>query len=150
MMKAAALDDTASSRLRPGALAIEDVDAADPASRDASLFALIERGTPLLLTGRQPPPLWPVLLPDLGSRFRAVLAFPLWAPDDALLAALARKLFSDRQLKVPEAVITRMLDSIERSPSAIRDFVARLDSMALAGKRRISPALLRELLPPTG
>ena len=38
----------------------------------------------------------------------ALLAFPLWAPDDELLAAIARKLFNDRQLAVPDAVIERM------------------------------------------
>ena len=45
----------------------------------------------------------------------------LWAPDDALLAALIRKLFTDRQLAVPDAVVMRILRSVERSPAAVRD-----------------------------
>ena len=57
---------------------------------------------PLLLTGQEPPAAWRSSLPDLASRFSALLAFPLWAPDEALLAALARKLFADRQLAVPD------------------------------------------------
>ncbi len=131
-------------------VAIEDVDIA-PATveRDESLFALLERtqlGAQILLTGREPPPSWPCALPDLGSRFAAVLAFPLWQPDDALLEALTRKLFTDRQLEVSDSVVMRMIRSLERSPAAIRDFVAEADARALAEKRAVSLGLIRELL----
>jgi chromosomal replication initiation ATPase DnaA len=129
------------------AIAVEDVDSALPSDiRDRALFALFERGTPFLLTGREPAAAWPTVLPDLASRLRAILAFPIWAPDDALLAGLARKLFADRQLAVPEAVIAQMIVSLERSPAAIRDFVARADAHALAKKRSVTIALIRELL----
>ncbi len=129
------------------AIAIEDVDNALASDiRDRALFALFERGTPFLLTGREPATNWPTVLPDLTSRFNALLSFPVWAPDDALLAALARKLFADRQLQVPEAVIAQMIVSLERSPSAIRDFVAPADARGLAEKRAVTTALLRELL----
>jgi chromosomal replication initiation ATPase DnaA len=129
-------------------LAIEDVDAT-PASpeRDRALFALLANaGAAILLTGREPPSAWPTTLPDLASRFSALLALPLWTPDDALLAAVARKLFADRQILVPDAVIARMLVSLERSPAAIRDFVDRADAMAMAEAKPINLALLRELL----
>ncbi len=129
-------------------LAIENLDAAAPdAAREAVLFALFERGAPLLLTGREPPSVWPVQMPDLASRYRALLAFALWTPDDALLGALARKLFADRQLTVPDAVIEQMIRALERAPGAIRDFVARADAEALARHRPITTALVRELLP---
>jgi chromosomal replication initiation ATPase DnaA len=129
---------------------VEDVDSAfvSPA-RDAALFALLEHAqaqAPVLLTGREPPPIWKTTLPDLASRFAALLAFPLWAPDDELLAAIARKLFNDRQLLVPDAVIDRMVKSLERSPAAMRDFVARVDERALADGRAINLALVREML----
>ncbi len=130
------------------AVAVENVDSAGTAARDDALFALINRHTPLLLTGREPPQSWPVSLPDLSSRFKALLAFALWSPDDALLEALARKLFADRQLKVPDAVVVRMVVSLERAPGAIRDFVARADAKALAEKRPVTIGLIRELLPP--
>lgn len=144
---ASSLDDALLERIVPGPIAIEDVDGAAPESRDTALFRLIERGGPILLTGREPPSHWPVLLPDLGSRFRSLLAFAVWAPDDRMLAELTRKLFLDRQLRVPEAVISRMITSLERSPAAIRDFVARLDAKALEEKRSINMALVREMLP---
>jgi len=130
-----------------GALVVEDIDRAPLGqTAETALFALMERGIAMLLTGREPPALWPARLPDLASRFRALLAFPLWAPDDVLLEAIARKLFDDRQLAVPEAVVKQMVHALERSPFAVRDFVARADQAALAEKRPITAALIRELL----
>ena len=93
ILDAAVLDDAvAAANLPAGPLAVENVDDSLPVTRDSALFTLTERGTALLFTGREPPVRWPVHLPDLASRFRALLAFPLWAPDDGMLAALAQKL----------------------------------------------------------
>jgi chromosomal replication initiation ATPase DnaA len=129
------------------AVVVEDLDASAPdAVRDALVFALIERGTPLLLTGREPPQHWRATLPDLASRYRALLAFALWEPDEAMLTALARKLFADRQLAVPDVVVEQMLRALERSPGAVRDFVRRADQRALAEKKSVSPKLIRDLL----
>jgi len=135
-----------------GALVVENVAADVP---QVPLFALLERGVPLLLTAQLLPSEWPqklgLTLPDLVSRARALLAFALWAPDDALLMGLAVKLFADRQLVVPESVVAHMIRSLERSPGAIRDFVTRADAAALAEKRPINISLIRDLLvgPPT-
>jgi len=130
-----------------GPLVVENIAAG---VAEAPLFALLERGAPLLLTAQVPPAEWPqtfhLALPDLVSRVRALLAFPLWAPDDALLMGLAVKLFADRQLAVPEAVVAHMIRSLERSPGAIRDFVARADAAALAAKRPINSSLINDLL----
>jgi chromosomal replication initiation ATPase DnaA len=130
-----------------GALVVENVGAGVP---EAPLFALLERGAPLLLTAQAPPSEWPqnfhMTLPDLVSRARALLAFALWAPDDALLMGLAVKLFADRQLVVPESVVAHMIQSLERSPGAIRDFVARADAAALAVQRPINLSLIKGLL----
>lgn len=131
-------------------VAIEDVDSSKADhSRDTLLFALIEgaeRTRPVLLTGHEPPSCWTTTLPDLASRFSAMLAFPLWVPDEGLLAAIARKLFTDRQLNVPDPVISRMVLSLERSPAAIREFVAEADAKALAEGRGINLSLVREML----
>lgn len=130
-----------------GALVIENVRAGVP---EAPLFALLERGSPLLLTSHVPPADWPkafdLQLPDLVSRTRALLGFDLWAPDDALLMGLAVKLFADRQLQVPENVVEHMIASLERSPGAIRDFVARADAAALAAKKPVNLSLIKGLL----
>lgn len=133
--------------LPPGALVVENVSAGVP---EAPLFALLERGAPLLLTAQLPPSDWlgafNLALPDLNSRLHALLAFDLWAPDDALLMGLAVKLFADRQLMVPESVVAHMIRSLERSPSAIRDFIAQADAVALAEKRPINLSLIKDLL----
>ena len=126
-----------------GPLVVENVGAG---VAEAPLFALLERGAPLLLTSLTPPSDWPVVLPDLVSRTRALLAFALWSPDDALLMGLAVKLFADRQLAVPEAVVAHMIRSLERSPGAIRDFVARADAAALESKRPVNLSLIKDLL----
>jgi len=126
-----------------GAVAVEDV---DDGARDPLLFSLLESGRPVLLTGRDPPAQWTASVPDLVSRFHSLLPFALWAPDDELLIKIALKLFDDRQLKIPDAAIAQMINSLERSPAAIRDFVARADEIALSRKRPVSVSLVRELL----
>jgi len=132
-------------------LVIEAVDAAHLGrEREAVLFALLERGQSLLLTAHQPPSAWPHEIPDLTSRFEALLSFPLWEPDEALLEGLARKLFADRQLQVPDTVIVQMIRALERSPAAVRDFVARADTAALAKKAPVSLGLIRALLADDG
>jgi chromosomal replication initiation ATPase DnaA len=129
-------------------LAVEDVDSTDASpERDAALFGLIESGNGwILFTGRTPPATWVCALPDLASRFSSLTALQLHAPDEALLAALARRLFSDRQLIVPDGVIEAMLCRLERSAGAIRDFVAELDAAALATARPITLTLVRNLI----
>jgi chromosomal replication initiation ATPase DnaA len=128
----------------PGALAIENVD--DGVGDEAALFALLERGGPLLLTARLPPTQWRAGLPDLTSRFAALIAFGLGAPDEALLIALAVKLFADRQLVVPENVVTHLVQQLERSPAALRDFIARADAAALQAQKPINLQLIRGLM----
>lgn len=144
VVPAASLDRAFLGTLEQGrAVAVEDV---EQRAGDDHLFALFQHIGPMLLTGATPPPAWPATLPDLVSRFGSLLAFPLWAPDDALLAALTRKLFTDRQLAVPDSVIMSIVTSVERSPAAVRDFVARADARALAQKRPVSAALVSDLL----
>ena len=129
------------------AIAVElDDTPADP-ERDRLLFALFERpsGT-LLLSGRTPPSEWPVVLGDLKSRFDALLAFEVWAPDDHLLSALIRKQFADRQLEITDAIVRRLLTHVERTPQAIAAFIVRIDEKALAEKRAISERLVMELI----
>lgn len=129
------------------AFVIEDVDSA-PASpaRDAVLFSALESGSAILFTGRSPPATWTCVLPDLASRLESLTALELGAPDEGLLAALARKLFSDRQIFVPDTVIDAMLRRLHRSPSAVRDFVEKLDAAALASARPVTLALVRDLI----
>ncbi len=137
-----------------GPLVVEDVDAAAPdTDRDTVLFELIEAATlqaPVLLTGKESPSHWPTALPDLASRFAAILSLPLWEPSEELLSGLARKLLEDRQIPVSDAVIARILGGWERTPAAILDFVAKADAKALAENRPLNLALVREILAAEG
>ena len=133
--------------LPEGAIAVELDDSPADAERDGRLFALFERPSEtLLLTARTPPTQWKTGLGDLKSRFDALLAFPVWAPDDDLLSALIRKHFSDRQLDVPDTVVRRLLIHVERTPQAIAAFIARIDEKGLAEKRAIGERLVMELI----
>ncbi len=147
VVSAAVLEDVSAAS---GPVAVEDVDSIPQTeARDVQLFRLIEGATPaspVLLTGKEAPSRWPTILPDLASRFAAILSLPLWAPNDELLVALARKLLADRQVIVPEGIIERIVHSLERSPESIRNFVAKADAKALSEARPISLSLVRELI----
>lgn len=131
-----------------GTVAIEDMDNSSPSpERDRALLELFEQPScTLLLTGRVPPLQWPAAIGDLRSRFDALLAFPIWAPDETLLLGLVRKHFADRQLEVPEAIATRILTHVERTPEAVAAFVARADARALSEKRAVTQRLVVDLI----
>ncbi len=132
-----------------GAVIVEDGEALQGEGLPA-LFHLINlvRETKgfLLLTGKEPPARWPVSLPDLSSRLKAVPCAEIGAPDDALLSALMIKLFDDRQLAVPAPVISYLVPRMERSFAALSALVEALDRASLAGKRPITVPLAAEIL----
>ncbi|HHY48446.1 MAG TPA: chromosomal replication initiator DnaA, partial [Alphaproteobacteria bacterium] len=66
--------------------------------------------------------------------------------DDALLAAILVKLFADRQLAVPPALVPWLVRRMERSTAAARDLVGAIDSLALAEARPITRGLVAEVL----
>jgi chromosomal replication initiation ATPase DnaA len=143
---AALVDAGALREPLPGAVVVENCDNVTGPDHEPALFAMLERGAPLLLTGRAAPGQWRVSLPDLASRLRALVAFELGQADEGLLMALAVKLFADRQVIVPEAVVTSLLQGLERSPAALRDFIARADREALSRQKPINLQLIRELM----
>jgi chromosomal replication initiation ATPase DnaA len=130
------------------------LDNADQISGDKeneeSLFHLFNRTRDekgfLLLTGSAPPALWNIQLPDLRSRLLASQAVAIQFPDDALLGALLLKQFSDRQITIDEHVVNYVLSRLERSASAVRDVVEKLDHASLAAGRKITVALARDVL----
>jgi chromosomal replication initiation ATPase DnaA len=133
--------------LATGALVIEDL--TEGVCEDDALFHLLnlarEEGVFLLLSVRTPPAGWKVKLPDLASRLRAIPTVSLAPPDDALLRALLVKLFSDRQLRVEEELVSYLMTRIERSFAGARAIVAELDREALRQQRPVSRALAAEL-----
>ncbi len=107
---------------------------------------LASRGGSLLLTAHAPPSRWRLRTADLASRLAAGPAIAIRAPDDRLLEAVFAKQFADRQIEIGQEVLDLLLRRIERSFAAARRAVDILDRAALAGRRRITAALVRELL----
>ncbi|MBN2631894.1 MAG: chromosomal replication initiator DnaA [Rhodobacteraceae bacterium] len=133
-----------------GAVAVEDAEAVagNPAAEEA-LFHLhnlvVPRGS-LLLTAATPARDWGLALPDLKSRIEAAAVARLEAPDDALLSAVLVKLFADRQITVPPALIPWLVARMERSIAAARKLVAEMDARALAEGKPITRATAKGLL----
>ncbi len=123
------------------------IDPGEPVADEVALLQLYNRlregGGWLLLTARRPVPQWDLTLPDLASRLTAAPGVAIGTPDDGLLAALFVKMFDDRQLQVPEAVIHYLLTHMERSFTAASQLVDALDHLSLARQRPITVPLAR-------
>ena len=132
-----------------GRVAVEDVPGPPPAAERALLHLhnlLAARDGALLMTGRGGPRRWGIALPDLASRVEAAGVATLHPPDDALLAALLVKLFADRQMQAPPALVAWLLPRMERSFAAAQRIVARLDALALAEGKPVSRTLAARVL----
>jgi chromosomal replication initiation ATPase DnaA len=138
--------------LATGALVVEDLNAA--AFDERALFHLLnlarEDQAYVLITARIAPSALDIELRDLRSRLRALPVVSLQPPDDQLFRALIVKFCADRQLAVDEAVVSYLATRIERSTTAARQAVARLDGEALRLGRPVTRALAADVLRKTG
>lgn len=130
-----------------GALALDD---ANMVAEDHVLLHLLntarDRGLSVLLSARLPPARWPVGLPDLSSRLRALSAVEIHQPEDGLLHALLVRMLAERQLEVAPAVRAWLLRRLPRSPAVLRDAVASLDREGLAFGKAITRSLAARAL----
>lgn len=138
---------------RQPALVLEDVEAfvgPNGAGLEEDLLHLYnlarEGDVKLLLTALSAPARWNIALKDLSSRLNTAQVAEIRPPDDALLAALIVKQFSDRQLNVDQDVLTYMLARMDRSFAGVRNLVCAIDEAALAEKRAITIPLVRRVL----
>lgn len=132
-------------------VAVEDIEALhEGEAGEVPLFhlhnLLLASGGRLLLTARSAPARWAIALPDLKSRLQATGLAHLSPPDDALLGAVIMKLFADRQIAVPPALISYLVQRIDRSFAAALDIVDRLDAAALSEGRPVNRSLAARLL----
>jgi chromosomal replication initiation ATPase DnaA len=122
-----------------GAVLIDDADREDGGP---ALFHLLnfvnQAGGWLLMTGVDAPQRWPARVPDLHSRLTALPGVGLKDPDEALMARVLLKLFAERQLKVPEALLDYLIPRLRRSFADAERIVVLIDSLALQQKRNIS------------
>jgi chromosomal replication initiation ATPase DnaA len=130
-----------------GALVVEDL--SPEAFDERALFHLLnlarEQSAFLLLTSRAPPAGFTLAIRDLASRLRALPVVTLAPPDDALLRALIVKLAADRQLALDEALVTFLVNRIERSYAAVRAALTRMDEEAMRLHRPVTRALAADL-----
>ena len=122
--------------LGTGALVIEDL--TPPWFDEVTLFHLLnlaqQQGAFVLLTARWSPALWPVSLPDLSSRLRALPVVSVAPPDERLLRALMLKLAADRQIELDDNVVNFVLARIERSFAGVQGAVAAIGPRSAATK----------------
>ncbi len=100
----------------------------------------------LLMAARRPPKDWSVELPDLRSRLRNVHVLTLGEHEDALLEPVIRKLFEDRGRQVSRDCVTYMIMKCDRSVSALRDVVEKLDMAAQAQRADLTKAFIARQL----
>ena len=149
VVKAANFAEDAVSRLsEAGAIAVENVDrgVADQRALFHILNVAAEQKLWVLLTSRVAPGELDIALPDLRSRLRAAPVLNISPPDETLLRTLLVKLFADRQLPVDPQVISYLALRIERSTEAAARAVEEIDRLALASRRRVTRALVAEVL----
>ncbi|MFV0246119.1 MAG: hypothetical protein ACK5IB_14055 [Qingshengfaniella sp.] len=132
-------------------VALDDADnIAGSATAEEALFHLInhlrQAGASLLLTARETPGAWRLMLPDLESRLLAIPPVHVAHPDDGLVYMVLAKLCDDRQMMVGPEVLDYLVARIDRSLSVARRVVARLDELALTFHRRPTRALAAEAL----
>lgn len=133
------------------AVALDDADTAPDETVLLHLVNLVgEMRRPLLLAGRVAPARWPVRLPDLASRLRAMTAVAVRPAEDPLLRALLARLLSDRQLVLGENLQDWLLARLPRHPAALREAAARLDRQALASGGRVTRAMAASLVATIG
>lgn len=141
-------DDGPSQLAKSGAIAIEDIDRG--IADEQALFHILnmagEHKLSVLLTSRRPPGELAIALPDLRSRLRAAPLLNIASPDEALLRGLLVKLFTDRQLAIEPHVMSYLALRIERSTEAVVRTVAEVDRLALASRRKVTRALVAEVL----
>ena len=149
VLSAAELGDEIASQFGQGRpIAVEDIDRgiADEQAFFHILNTAAEQKSSVLLTSRRPPGELSIALPDLRSRLRAAPLLSISGPDEALLRALLVKLFADRQLAIEPHVVSYLALRIERSTEAATRAVAEVDKLALASRRKVTRALVAEVL----
>ncbi len=100
----------------------------------------------VLITSRNPPASWGLKLRDIETRLKSCASLQLREPDDELMRGLLIKLFKDRQLLVEAGVVDYLAARLERTGTAIKKAVNKLDESALETGRKISIPFVQRIL----
>jgi chromosomal replication initiation ATPase DnaA len=124
----------------------------DPADRhdEEALFhawnGAQESGWPLVLVADHAPPAWKVSLPDLRTRLAVTPVATIEQPDDALFAALIRRLFADRGLHLPGEALRYTCERVARDYWTAERVVEAIDRFAIAANARLTLPTVRRAL----
>lgn len=100
----------------------------------------------VLITSRKPPAAWGLKLRDIETRLKSCAAVHVLEPDDELMRGLLIKLFKDRQLLVEAGVVDYLAARLERTGTAAKKAVNKLDDSALETGRKISIPFVQKIL----
>ncbi len=105
-----------------------------------------ESGRPLVLIADAGPPAWAVALPDLRTRLAVTPVARIEQPDDALFAALIRRLFADRGLHLPDEALRFVAARVTRDYWTAARVVDAIDRFAIAERARLTVPTVRRAL----
>jgi DnaA regulatory inactivator Hda len=127
---------------------VEDLDTLTSAQQEHLFHAFnhIKNVKGALLVTSHIPPAQLDLLADLKSRLLLGEQVEISLPNPQELTVLLSKWAYDRQLELSPEVIQYLLKRCERSPKVLEACIAKLDTLSLEQKRRITVPLAREAL----
>lgn len=132
---------------RDGRLVVDDV---DRARDDTAVMLLLDlarnEGGSVLLIGRDTPNEWQTPVPDLRSRFAALLVAPIGEPDEQMLAHLLRRLCRAKFIELKENVAKYLAQQMERSYAAAIRLAEEIDRLMLEGSHPVPYDVAAEAL----
>ena len=138
----------AASRVNPGLIVADDVEALDAAGQQR-LFAAINaarQGEPPVLAAGSQPPARLALREDLRTRLAWGLVYQLRPLSDADKALHLQAQAARRGLRLPDEVVGYLLTRLPRDLPSLNSVLDALDRYSLAAKRPVTLPLVREAL----
>ena len=131
-------------------IVIENIDNVIEARLEEDLFHIInftkENDKKLLMTSCKSISNIEFKLEDLKSRLNAVIEAKIMQPDDELMKLVLIKIFNDKQLLINPNVIDFLRSRLERSYKSINDFIEKIDKFSLEKGKKITIALINDLI----
>ena len=132
-------------------LAIDNLESiAGDAAAEHALFDLYNRcradHASLLFASRHAPAQLGITLPDLQSRLAACAQMQLRALDENERRELVRDRAAARGIELDDAVLDWLFIHQARDLASLNELLDRIDTAALAAKRRVTVPFLRQLL----
>ena len=137
-------------------ICLDDMDAVlEQGDWEQRLFGLVnqamDHGASLLMAARQPAENVSVELPDLRSRLRGAVSFPLQPLDDERQSEALRRRAHSQGYDLPEDAVRYMQRHVVRGLGQLCQLLDQLEQASLSQQRRITVPFVREVLaqPPT-